>query len=318
MDKNTEKEYEGKSLEEVENKEDRMILEIIRRLDEEYAFGHLQLHENLGNVLKIENWCKIKFGDKEKWERRLPSCEAEDEEEKKIGTALGNLRRKLETYEGKSLEKVENEEDRMILEIIRRLDEEYAFGHFQLHENLGNTLKIENWCKENFGDKEKWERKLPSKGSEDEKEKKLGSALGSLRRKLKEYEGKSLEEVKNEEDRKILEIIRRLDEEYNPRKVNNPPANQYSYKNARPREIRTVPSKRKRFDDEQNFKIYFLRLKLDPQKNNKFQEKYPKAEPSNTIDDDIIDQKIKEHFNENISPVKAQKLKIINKNNTML
>ena len=35
---------------------------------------------------------------------------------------------------------------------------------------------------------------------------------------MKQYEGQKLEEVENEEDRRILEIIRRLDEEYNPKK----------------------------------------------------------------------------------------------------
>ena len=47
----------------------------------------------------------------------------------------------------------------------------------------------------------------------------MNGALKTLRKKLKQYEGKKLEEVEDEEDRKILEIVRRLDEEYNPRKA---------------------------------------------------------------------------------------------------
>lgn len=43
-------------------------------------------------------------------------------------------------------------------------------------------------------------------------------AVSTLRTKLKQYEGKKLEEVENEEDRRILEVVRRLDAEYNPRK----------------------------------------------------------------------------------------------------
>ena len=51
---------------------------------------------------------------------------------------------------------------------------------------LKNALKIENWCKENFGEKEKWERRLPSKGSKDEEEKRLATALSGLMKKKKQ------------------------------------------------------------------------------------------------------------------------------------
>ena len=59
---------------------------------------------------------------------------------------------------------------------------------------------------------------MPNGRAEDEEERMLGNSLKNLRVKLKKYEGKELEEVEKEEDRKILEIIRRLDAEYNPRK----------------------------------------------------------------------------------------------------
>ena len=58
----------------------------------------------------------------------------------------------MKKYEGKELEEIENEEDRKIVEIIRRLDEEYAYGEKQLHYNLGIILEIENWCKKNYGE----------------------------------------------------------------------------------------------------------------------------------------------------------------------
>ena len=84
---------------------------------------------------------------------------------------------------------------------------------------IKNALKIENWCKEKYGDKPIWDRKLPSSIANDEEEKRLGSALATIRKKLKQYYGKKIEEVEDEEDRKILEIIRQLDEEYNPKKI---------------------------------------------------------------------------------------------------
>ena len=48
--------------------------------------------------------------------------------------------------------------------------------------------------------------------------KKLGIKLSSIRQKIKPYEGKAVEEIENTEDRRIVEIVRYLDEEYNYRK----------------------------------------------------------------------------------------------------
>ena len=202
------KRYEEKKIEEVEDEEDRKVLEIIKKLDEEYG-----LDQVLKNALEIENWCKVEYGDKKIWERSLPKSNAKNEDERRLGKALGTIRLKLKQYEGKKIEEVENEKDRKVLEIIKRLDEEYG-----LNQVLKNALEIENWCKENYEDKQLSERKLPTKSAKNEKEKRLGHALGNLRQKLKQYEGKELEEVENEEDRRILEVLRRLDAEYNPMK----------------------------------------------------------------------------------------------------
>lgn len=80
---------------------------------------------------------------------------------------------------------------------------------------LNNALEIEEWCKTNYGDKKIWERKLPSSKSKDEYEKKLGQKLNNLKNnRIKKYDGKKVEEIESEEDRQIVEIVRRLDEEY--------------------------------------------------------------------------------------------------------
>ena len=84
-------------------------------------------------------------------------------------------------YEGKPIEKIENEIDRRIVEIVRRIDEEYAYGPHQSRESIGIALQIEKWCKERYGDKEKWKRRLPSKESKDEYEKSLGQKLGNMK-----------------------------------------------------------------------------------------------------------------------------------------
>ena len=226
------KKFEGKTIEEIENEVDRKIVEIVRRMDEEYAYGPNQSREKLGRALQIEKWCEERYGDKEKWERRLPRKESKDEYEKSLGNKLSNLRRNIiDKYEGKPVDEIENEVDRRIVEIVRRIDEEYAYGDNQSRESLGIALQIEKWCEEMYGDKEKWKRSLPSSGSTDEYEKSLGKKLGSLRTIIKKYEGKPIEKIENEIDRRkyegkpiekieneidrrIVEIVRRIDEEY--------------------------------------------------------------------------------------------------------
>ena len=88
------------------SEEDRKIIEIVKRLDEEYGLG-----ESFKNALKIKNWCKVNYGDKEIWDRKLPSSTAEDEEEKRLGKVLNNIKMKIKKYEGKELEEIEDEED---------------------------------------------------------------------------------------------------------------------------------------------------------------------------------------------------------------
>ena len=144
----------------------------------------------------------------------MPSTYAKNEEEKKLGKALGSIRRKMKQYKGQEIADIQNEEDRQTLEIISRLDREYGLG-----ESLKNALKIEKWCKEKYGEKEIYERRLPSSKAENEEEKKLGNALRTLRIKMKQYEGQEIANIQNEEDKQILEIIDRLDREYNSKKI---------------------------------------------------------------------------------------------------
>ena len=61
-------------------------------------------------------------------------------------------------------------------EAAAELDKKYGLG-----DSLKNALKIEKWCKTNYGEKEIWERKLPSKTSKNEEENRLGRALRTLR-----------------------------------------------------------------------------------------------------------------------------------------
>ena len=196
------KQYKGKDFEEVENMEDRKILEIVKKLDEEYGKSI-----SLKNILEIENWCKINYGDKEVWKKRLPSQKSKEEEEKRLGRNLSGIRTRMR------LKQYEEKDGEEVVKLLKNLDEEYGKSVV-----LKRVLEIENWCKTNYGDKEICERKLPSTCSNNEEEKRLASSLRNIRTKLKKYEGKEPEEIENIEDREVLEIVRILDEEYNPNK----------------------------------------------------------------------------------------------------
>ena len=202
------KQYEGIPIEEIENDEDRKIVEIVRSLYEEYGLG-----VSLKNALEIKGWCESTYGEKKIWERSLPSQASKDEYEKSLGQRLRAIRVKIKKYEEKPIEKIENAADRRIVEIIRNLDEEYGLG-----DSLKNALEIKEWCESTYGEKKIWERSLPSQISKDEYEKKLGKKLSNIRTKTKQYEGIPIEKIENAEDRRIVEIIRSLDEEYNSRK----------------------------------------------------------------------------------------------------
>ena len=106
---------------------------------EEEIDGIIPQGQLLKNVLEIESWCRQNYGDKEIWDRKLPRAESKDEEEKRLGIALLNLRQKLKQYEGKKNEDIEDENVRKIAEIIEKLDEEYAFGRNQLDSR--NSIK---------------------------------------------------------------------------------------------------------------------------------------------------------------------------------
>ena len=254
------KAYIEMPIEEIEDEENRKIVEIIRHLDEEYGLG-----ESLKNALQIKAWCEKNYGDKEIWERKLPSSSSKDKSEENLGKKLINIRIKIKPYEEMSLEEIEKEEDKKIVEIIRNLDEEYGLG-----ESLKNALQIKAWCEKNYGDKEIWERKLPSAVAKDKDEKNWGSKLNGIRTKIKQYEGIPLEEIENEEDRKIVEIIRNLDEKYGLGESlkNALQIKAWCEKNYEDKEIweRKLPSSASKEKNEKNLgkKLSSIRTKIKP------------------------------------------------------
>ena len=200
------KRYEEQDIESIANEDDRQIIEILERIDKEYG-----LSEFLKSAIQIEKWCREKYGEKEIWERNLPNSNSKDEEEKKLGMALTAIRQKMKLYEGQDIESIANEDDRQTLKILERINKDYG-----LSSSLKNAIQIEKWCREKYGEKEIWKRNLPNSKSKDEEKKKLGQALIRIRQRMKQYEGQDIESISNKEDRQILEILKRIDKEYNP------------------------------------------------------------------------------------------------------
>ena len=202
------KKYEGVPLEEIENEEHRKIIEIMRNLEKEYGLSNY-----LKNAIKIQKWCEKKYGEKPIEERFLPILgENVDLEERKLAEKFRNLRNVIaKKYKGKSLEEIEDKEHRKIVEIVRKLEEEYG-----LSDSLKDVIRIKKWCERNYGEKPIEERSLPTAGKNvDEEERKLAEKLAELRSRIvKRYERISVQEIKDEEHKKVVEMIRNLDEEY--------------------------------------------------------------------------------------------------------
>ena len=156
-----------------------------------------KIGKSLKNALEIKEWCEKTYGDKKIRDRKLPKHGAEDEY------------KKIKKYEGRAIEEIEEKEDKKLVEIIRKLDEEYG-----IESSLKNALEIKEWCEKTYGDKKIWDRKLPNQLSEDKYEESLARKLNKIRIKIKKYNGKAIEEIEEKEDRKLVEIIRKLDEEY--------------------------------------------------------------------------------------------------------
>ena len=144
----------------------------------------------------------------------MPSQASDNKEERELGKKLAHLRIKIKGYKGQDITKIRDEEDRKIIEIIERLDREYGLG-----EALKNAIKIEKWCIEKYGEKDRDDRYLPSTKSDNKEERNLGQKLNNLRSKIKKYKEQDITNIQNEEDRQIIEIIERLDREYRNKRV---------------------------------------------------------------------------------------------------
>ena len=171
------------------------------------AQGIIAKSSYLTSARAIKAWIEESGGTKP------PSIHSTDKTEKKLGSALGNIRQglikpymKLKAEERKEYRKKHPEIDE-VLEIINEIDEN------NIPTNLVNARAIKEWIEKSGG------TKPPAASSTDQTEKRLGTALSSIRQLLiKPYMNLKTEEERKEFKKKhpeiddVLEIINEIDE----------------------------------------------------------------------------------------------------------
>jgi len=176
-------------------------LGIIKEIDRNNISPYLK------NARAIKEWIE-KSGD-----TKPPSLKAKDEETKRLGKALSTIRQQLikpymqlKTEKEREEYKEKHPELEEVLEIINEIDSN------NIPQNLRNARAIKEWI-EKSGD-----TKTPSLTSKDEEEKRLGSALSTIRHQwIKPYMQLKTEEQKEKfgeehpEIDEVLEIISDID-----------------------------------------------------------------------------------------------------------
>ncbi len=189
-----------------EHREIEEILEIINEIDEKNIPIYLQY------AREIKEWIEQSEGTKP------PSMKAKDKEESRLGRNLVNIRYRLikpymnlETEEEREQFRKDHPEIGEVIEIINEIDEKNIPPH------LVNARKIKEWIEQSG------ETKPPSQTAKDEEEKRLGSALSTIRQALINPYMRLETEEEREQFRKdhpeigeVIEIINEIDEKNIP------------------------------------------------------------------------------------------------------
>lgn len=194
---------------------------------EEEKLEFFEKHPEIDEVLQIINWIDankvnpnlanmrdIKAWMEERKTTKPPTSNSKDKEEKRLGSALLNIRqtlvktyRQLETEEEKRRFEQEHPEFIEIMEIINWIDEN------NISPYLLNARDIKQWVEQNQC------AKLPSRSSKvGEEERKLGKKLGYIRQdligtymKLQTEQERELFREKHPEIDEVMSIISELD-----------------------------------------------------------------------------------------------------------
>ena len=204
----------------------RLLNPYLQIVDEEEKLKFENEHPELQEVMQIVNWIDghnlfpnlvnaraIKIWMQTHKTTKSPSAVSKDAEEKRLGTALTELRRnlikpymQLETEEEKLEFSEKHPEIDEVLQIINWIDTN------KVNPNLANIRDIKAWMEE------RKTTKPPSSNSKDKEEKRLGRALGNIKQTLfkiyMQLGAQEKEEFEQEhpEFREIMEIINWIDE----------------------------------------------------------------------------------------------------------
>ncbi len=267
--------------------------------------------EGLKDLQEIQEWCIEKYANKPKYTRRLPkkipqihysvkSKENETEEQKE--TRLAYLLGKIEInsgifYKYKIWGKDElSDGEKWLIDKWEYLQLEYG-----LTESEANLLEAEEWCKEKFEGQPKYMRRLPRtaivgvkpaiKGeieTEDQKEIRLGSALGLFKKsnvvynKYKNF-GKDALTLK---EKNMIEKYEKLLQEYDHAKLNGIGKNLYEielwckehflnkpkYLRRLPRFLRKSNNENSDINRERKLGIFITKLKSESEIFKKYRE----------------------------------------------
>ena len=177
------------------------VLEIVHKIDEN------NIPIKLIQARAIKAWIEQSGGTKP------PSISSKNEDEKRLGIELSNIRQNLikpyislETEEEMEKFREEHPEIDEVLEIVNEIDRN------NISPYLINARAIKAWIEQSGG------TKPPSQTSKNEDERRLGIALNSIRRFKKSYISLQTEEEREKfreehpEIDEVLEVINEIDE----------------------------------------------------------------------------------------------------------
>lgn len=204
---------------------ERMVKPYLRLENEEEKIKFEDEYPEIKEIMKIISWIDsenlppylINAQDIKGWieqHGRKPSGASKDEQEKKLGRALTEIRRnlikvynELETEEEKRNFKIQHPEIDEVIKIIAEIDEN------SVPPLLLNARRIKQWMEQ------KETTKSPTANSKDDEEARLGRALSNMKLSLiKPYMGLETEEEREEfekqhpEIKEIMQIVSWIDE----------------------------------------------------------------------------------------------------------
>ena len=251
------------------------------------------------NILAIQKWMKL--NKTTNLPRAGTTADDLDEEERKLGIALSTIRQNLiKPYQELKSEEEKEKYKRKYpeVEIVIKMVDEMDNNSNPYYKNI---LEIQKWMKLNQT------TKPPSQHAKDEKERKLGQALRSIRKKINSLENER-ELSNNPVFNEIAKIVKEIDENNVPKylknmleiknwmeehKTNQLPRSQYKDRNGK----KVIPIEEEKMYNKLNHIRYLLikpYLELQTEKEREeYKIKHPELEEVMAILEELENNKTK-------------------------